>query len=255
MLSASEVIHTGSDLFLAGAIIGCAYLLVAAVITIAFERREDAAADPVPVTVLVPLCGSEPDLVRRLTALCQQDYAAPIQIVCGLQSSADPALEAVKTAAAMSPCKGIEWYVDPRLHGRNRKMSNLINDAQHARHDMFIMIDSDIEVGARLSRARGRRLAGAGRRRRHLPLSPASPAAGCGPTRRQEHNAAFPAGRHRRPEGAPGGALLRLDHRAHPRQTLERIGGLQAFADQLWDDYAIGQAIRAAGLRGASVRR
>ena len=29
----------------------------------------------------------------------------------------------------------------------------------------------------------------------------------------------------------------------------QRIGGLQIFADQLWDDYAIGQAIRAAGLR------
>jgi len=33
------------------------------------------------------------------------------------------------------------------------------------------------------------------------------------------------------------------------RQTLEQIGGLKPFVDHLWDDYAIGQAVRAAGLQ------
>jgi ceramide glucosyltransferase len=31
------------------------------------------------------------------------------------------------------------------------------------------------------------------------------------------------------------------------RETLRRIGGLAAFADQLWDDYAIGEAVRNLG--------
>jgi len=35
------------------------------------------------------------------------------------------------------------------------------------------------------------------------------------------------------------------------RATLEQIGGLQPFVDHLWDDYAIGQAVRAAGLQVA----
>src|SRR5690242_20397056 len=34
---------------------------------------------------------------------------------------------------------------------------------------------------------------------------------------------------------------------AMTRDTLWRIGGFAAFADQLWDDYAIGDAVRAAG--------
>jgi ceramide glucosyltransferase len=35
------------------------------------------------------------------------------------------------------------------------------------------------------------------------------------------------------------------------REELKRIGGLKAFADHLWDDYAIGQAVRARGLKVA----
>jgi ceramide glucosyltransferase len=35
------------------------------------------------------------------------------------------------------------------------------------------------------------------------------------------------------------------------RDTLDEIGGLARFADRLWDDYAIGEAVRAAGHRVA----
>jgi len=243
MLSASEVIHAGADLFLAGAVIGCAYLLVAAVLTIGFDRSEDAAADPVPVTVLVPLCGSEPDLVRRLTALCRQDYSAPIQVLCGLQSGGDPALNAVKTAAAIPGCDGIEWHVEPRLHGRSRKISNLINILQHARYDTFILVDSDVEVAPSFVS--------------EMVATLQRP--GVGAVTCLYH-------------GVTGGGLwarlasLRINAHFLPnvmvalgaelaepcfgaglalsRNILERIGGFHAFADELWDDYAIGEAIR-----------
>lgn len=247
MLSAGELVHAAADVFLVGAIVGCAYLLVAALLVAAFERTTSASPDaPVPVTVLMPLCGGEPGLARRLTALCQQDYAAPIQIVCGLQSASDPALDIVKTIAATPPCRGIECHVDGRLHGRNRKISNLINIARHARHDTFILVDSDVEVApnfvAELVDALQRPGVGAVTCLYH------GVAAGGLWTRLSalRINAHF----------LPSVIVALSSELAQPcfgvsialsRETMARIGGLHAFADQLCEDYAIGEAVRGLG--------
>jgi len=142
----------------------------------------------------------------------------------------------------------VQWQIDPGLHGRNRKMSNLINALKHARHETLVMIDSDIEVGRDY-------LA-------HVVDELQEPGvgavtclytgiAGRGLWARltaKSTNVHFLPGvivglKAKLAEPCFGSTI------ALTRATLERIGGLQIFADQLWDDYAIGQAIRAAGLR------
>jgi ceramide glucosyltransferase len=198
------------------------------------------------VTILVPLCGDEPGLADRLLALCEQNYAGPIQVVCGARNGSDPAREAVEAVAARGPRHTIEWHAEERLHGRNLKVSNLVNMAQHARHDTFLLVDSDIEVEPDFVSS----MVGALRQ------------PGVGAVTCLSHAV------------AAGGfwarlATLRVNADFLPkvifaltfglerpcfgysialtRETLNRIGGLHAFADKLWEDYAIGEAIRKLG--------
>ena len=77
MLIANDVLRWSADALLAGATLGCLYLVAASFLTFRFRARGGRGETvPVPVSILVPLCGHEPGLQQRLTALCDQDYGA-----------------------------------------------------------------------------------------------------------------------------------------------------------------------------------
>ena len=63
-----------SGLCLGGAVLGCLYLLAAAVAVLRFPPRRSGGpqcpAAPEPITILKPLHGAEPDLARRLQSFC-----------------------------------------------------------------------------------------------------------------------------------------------------------------------------------------
>ena len=248
---ADHVLGWTTDALLAGATLGCLYILGAVILSLRFRARANRGeAVPVPVTILVPVCGHEPGLEQRLTALCEQDYGAPVQIVCGIRSPDDPAIEVVQRVADGHPSRAIELYVNPLVHGRNLKISNLINMAQHARHETLILIDSDIEVwpgyltsvigelqqpgvGAVTCIYHGlaaggfwARLAAMGINSNFLPNVIVALTSGLG-------QPCF-------------GATIAIRH-----DTLRQIGGFPAFTDHLWDDYAIGEAVRSLGLEVA----
>lgn len=236
-----------AGVFLVGAVVGCAYLLAAAFAVAAFKRcAHPPAKEPVPVTILVPLCGDEPRLADRLLALCEQDYAGPIQIVCGARNSFDPALDVARTVAAKQPRHAIEWHADERLYGYNLKISNLINMAQHARYDTFLLVDSDIEVAPDFMSSMVGTLQqpGVGA---VTCLSHAVAAGGLwARLATLRVNADFLpkvifALTFRLEQPCFGYSI------ALTRETLDRIGGLRAFVDTLWEDYAIGEAVRKLG--------
>ena len=128
--------------------IGLAQALVACRLVVAFSRRRPAPPSTrPPVTLLKPLHGDEPLLEAALTTLCRQDYP-DFQIVFGVQDSTDPAAAVVKRIQANWPDLEITLVVDPRLHGRNRKVGNLINMMAAARHDVLVIADADIHVRA-----------------------------------------------------------------------------------------------------------
>ena len=256
-------------LSLATAAIGIAYLVFSAVAVARF-RGSGIAPAPFPqrkgppggriphanalsrerddhaVSILVPLCGAEPGLKRRLERLCDQDYKPPPQIICGVMDAEDEAAELVRTLICERPDTDLQLCIDPRIHGRNGKVSNLINMLERADNDIFFLIDSDIDAPSDLVG----RLAG-------LLQHPDAGAATC-------LYYGFPEGgiwarlsaagitSHFLPNAVAGlslklarpcfGATIALT-----RGTLWRIGGLKPFADQLWDDYAIGEAVRRTG--------
>jgi ceramide glucosyltransferase len=236
-----------ANLIVAVAALGCLYLLVGCIALSTFAaRRRATACAPVPVTILKPLHGAEPSLSRRLASFCRQDYAAPVQVICGVQDPADPAVAIARLLATSPEAPRFDLVIDARTHGSNPKISNLINMLPAARHDVLVMADSDMEVGpdylARIVAELQRPGVGAVTCLYHgVPLSG-----------RWSSHAALGINTHFLPNVVTALAL-RLAQPcfgstiAISRSLLSRIGGLAAFADQLADDYEIGQAVRRAG--------
>ncbi|MDA8350762.1 MAG: bacteriohopanetetrol glucosamine biosynthesis glycosyltransferase HpnI [Pseudomonadota bacterium] len=133
-----------------GLLLGAAALGYALTACLAVRRaRNVAPSAPVAghpaVTVLKPLCGAEPGLAEALRSLCAQDYP-PLQIVFGVQDPADPALEVVQALRAEYPNRDIAVVIDATRHGFSAKVSNLINMMRVARHDWLVLADADVHV-------------------------------------------------------------------------------------------------------------
>jgi ceramide glucosyltransferase len=101
--------------------------------------------DSPPVTVLKPLCGAEPALYECLRSLCDQDYPR-FQIIFGVRDLHDPAVAVVRALQREFPGCDLKLAIDPRQHGSNRKVSNLINIAPLACYDHLVIADSDVRV-------------------------------------------------------------------------------------------------------------
>jgi ceramide glucosyltransferase len=210
----------------------------------------DAASQPrpAPVTVLKPLCGAEPGLDDSLRSLCEQDYAGNVQIVFGVQHPADPALAVLEGLKRDYPRLDLTVVVDPTRHGASAKVSNLINMMRAARHDWLVLADSDVSVPPGYLAA--------------VTAPLADPAVGIvtcpyrgvpRPGLWSSLGALFindwfiPSVRVAALFGSRAfafGATIALR-----RDALDAIGGFQAIADQLADDYRLGELTRRRGQR------
>jgi ceramide glucosyltransferase len=238
-----------SAIFLLIAAAGCLYLLYAAFAATLPRGRPARKATAAPaVTILKPLNGAEPGLFENLASFCTQDYPAPVQILCGVQDPRDAAVAAVERLKALFPGCDLQLVIDPTAHGANLKVANLINMARHARHDCLILADSDIGVEPRYlaevtAALVGSDVGGA------TCLYHGVAAAGF-----WSRLSALAIDAHFLPNVLVGlrtglakpcfGSTIALT-----RERLAEIGGLEAFVDRLADDYAIGEALRARGLR------
>jgi ceramide glucosyltransferase len=98
-----------------------------------------------PVTVLKPLCGAEPETYAYLRSFVEQDYPE-FQVVFGVAEANDPVMRIVERLRAEFPERDLHLVVNRRLHGSSRKVSNLINMTALARHEFFVISDSDVRV-------------------------------------------------------------------------------------------------------------
>jgi ceramide glucosyltransferase len=229
------------------AMIGTTYTLAAVALAGRWRTRTNGApADSASVTMLKPLHGPEPMLAEKLTAFLDQDYAGPIDMVCGVADPADPALEAVRAMQIRMTVTTV--VVAPERHGSNGKISNLVNMLPAAKGDILILSDSDMIVGPDYAACVTAMLARPGIGAVTLPY------AGIGETNGWSRMAAAGISWGFLPSVIVGVAC-RL---AHPcmgstialrRETLDAIGGFAPFADLLADDHAIGAAVRALGLK------
>jgi ceramide glucosyltransferase len=128
-----------------GAALYAVVAVIASRISMARVAASERRAAPTPVSVLKPLCGAEPRLFENLATFCEQTHPC-FEVICGVSRADDPAIAVVHQLQSAYPHCQISLVVDPRVHGTNLKVSNLINLAQWARHDVFVLADSDIAV-------------------------------------------------------------------------------------------------------------
>jgi len=231
------------------ALVGSGYALLAMWAARSFARRASTAprANCPPATVLKPLHGAEPDLYANLASFCRQDYPAPVQIVFGLSDPADPAVPIVRQLIADFPDHYLELAINPRRHGANAKVSNLINMQAAARHETIVIADSDIVVAPDYLANVAANLGQPG-----IGLVTCL-YRGVGTTGLWSRLAAAGIDYHFLPNALVGlklglatpcfGSTIALS-----KTTLAKLGGLQSVADQLADDYELGMGVRRAGL-------
>jgi ceramide glucosyltransferase len=200
-----------------------------------------------PVTILKPLHGEDPELYDNLRSFCEQAYPT-LQVVFGVRDPADPAAAVARRLIADLPGADLQLVVDPRVHGANLKISNLINMMAVARHPLLVIADSDMRV----PRDYLDQLVGA----------LAAPGVGLVTCLYTGWPAADPWSRlgaqfinHGFLPSVLVGALIRRwpgcfgATMALHCETLRQVGGFERFRDQLADDYRLGAAVDAAGFQ------
>jgi ceramide glucosyltransferase len=138
------------DLGLFGLVTSTIFAILVLAGLLRFLRQRQPAPSPATafspaVSLLKPLDGTEPDLEAHLESFFDQDYPQ-FEILFCARSAADPGLEAARRVAARYPkiptrflSTGEDTYI-------NAKVSSLELMYGAARHNIFIVSDSDVRV-------------------------------------------------------------------------------------------------------------
>ncbi|MCU0887023.1 MAG: bacteriohopanetetrol glucosamine biosynthesis glycosyltransferase HpnI [Rubritepida sp.] len=232
---------------LAGAVLSLAALR-------AFRRLAsgggESAGPARPVSLLKPLHGDEPRLARNLAAALAQRHAAPFEVLFGTARAEDAArpVAAAAVAASATPAR---LFVTGAPLGPNRKISQLLHLAAAARHPWLVIGDSDLAAPPGWLTALSAPLEDPG-----VGLVTALWVGVPGDGGPWSRLAVMGTNWHFVPFAAFGEALGQARGVYGPSmairaETLAAIGGFERFLPLLADDYALGEAVRAAGLRVA----
>jgi len=200
------------------------------------------------VTILKPLRGTDPEMYESFRSHCLQDYPE-YEIIFGVSDANDPAIQLVERLKQEFPQRNIQLLICRENLGTNTKVSNLAQMVRAARHEYFIVNDSDIRVEADYLRRivapladlkiglvtclyRGIANASLGSRLEALGIS-TDFAAGVLVAQLVERGIRFGLG-----------STL-----AFRRRDLDAIGGFKVLVDYLADDYQLGSRIAALGLQ------
>jgi ceramide glucosyltransferase len=126
-----------------------AYSLVSLYCARTYFNRHDQPAPHLPapgVSILKPVKGMDEDSFNNFSSFCRQEYAGEMQLVFAVASPDDPVVTIIRKLMSGFPAHDIRLVVNPALHGPNYKVSNLINAFPETLHEIIIVCDSDICV-------------------------------------------------------------------------------------------------------------
>jgi ceramide glucosyltransferase len=133
----------------------CGYVVLA-IWCVAHRRwRTVVPAQTLPtITVLKPVYGLDEKLYDNLRSFCEQDYPV-FQVVFALAEGNDPARPVIEQLIADLPERDLALVVNDRLIGSNRKICNVANAFELAKHEVIVIADSDMRVTPDYLRAVG----------------------------------------------------------------------------------------------------
>lgn len=246
-MGAASLICTGlGGLFLLLALAGTGFTIAAGLAIDRYRLPPPTPVEEPDVTLLKPLHGEEPGLRGALETFLRQDYGGRVAMRLGVQDARDPALAVARPLAREDD--RVTLVLDSTQHGANRKVSNLVNLASEPLAALVVLSDSDIAVGADYLRRLAAALdePGVGL----VTCLYAGEAVREGPAARLS---AMGVSYGFLPMGAVGvqvGATPSMGSTiALKAETLAAIGGFERVKDVLADDYEIGRAVRALGLK------
>ncbi len=222
------------------------YQMVAAVAILLHKRQPPVPNPaPVPVSILKPVYGKDAGFYEAIRTHALQQYPE-FEILFGIRSPDDPARAEVERLIREFPALHIRPVLST-TPAPNLKVGSLIDLAREARHPILIVNDSDISVPAGYI---GDVTA---------PLS--DPGVGLVTCLYRAESHEWP-GRFEAlaiaTDFAPSTLAAQLfgvsdfglgSTMAFRKTDLERIGGFEAIADYLADDYQLGHKLHALGLR------
>jgi len=245
------------------AVAGMAYFLFAIVAARVFISSRSAQRAPFTpgVSVLKSLKGLDPGMLDAFRSHCHQNYLGEFELLFGVSTLDDPAVPAVRQLQSEFPNHAIHLIECPARLGTNGKVSNLIQLAQHARHEFLLVNDSDITVSPHYLE------------RVMVHFAPPPVQSQAQPPKPVGLVTALYRGRAHGTLGSrleslgiatdfmpsvlvariiEGGLRYGLGSTlAVSREALQKIGGFEALVDHLADDYELGERIHNSGYRVA----
>lgn len=109
-------------------------------------RKKREARSPVPVSILKPVRGLDPEMAAALRSQAQQNYSE-FEILFGVGDAGDPAIAVIEALQREFPNVAIALHIGAKP-AQNAKVGILANLAQHARYPVWVASDSDICVTA-----------------------------------------------------------------------------------------------------------
>jgi ceramide glucosyltransferase len=247
------------------AVAGMGYFVAAMIAARVFISARRVPVPPFApgVSILKSLKGIDPGMMDAFRSHCRQSYAGEFELLFGVSSLDEPAVEAVLQLQREFPERAIQLIECPLRLGTNGKVSTLSQMLPHARFEFLLINDSDITVGPRyLERVMGQFAEG-----------PASNAATGEATKPVGLVTALYRGHAHGTLGSrleslgiatdfmAGVLLARLiegglsyglgSTLAVRRDALQKIGGFEALVNHLADDYELGARVTRSGYRVA----
>lgn len=99
-----------------------------------------------PITLLKPLKGFDDRTIECLGSWLKQDYRGAIQVLFGVASPEDPVCALVRQLIRENPACNAQLIICPESLGVNAKVSTLIQLLRLAQHDVIAVSDADVFV-------------------------------------------------------------------------------------------------------------
>ncbi|RKG90651.1 glycosyltransferase [Corallococcus terminator] len=136
-----------SSILLAASVVGLLALVLQALFVRRHRREPPAVPTHTPgLSILKPLCGVDDDLEANLEQFARLDYPH-YEVLLGVKDVRDPAWAVAKAAQAKWPhvMKVVLQEGEP---GLNPKVNQLVTLSAEAKHDLWVVSDSNTRVGA-----------------------------------------------------------------------------------------------------------